>query len=74
RGEIKVCLINHDKHRPVRLNRGDRIAQLVVQRVEQIRFREVADVHSAAASRRGGNGYGSTGGHELLREVEATED
>src|SRR4051812_42648093 len=41
RGEIKVLLINHDTTTPVRLNRGDRIAQLVVQRVEQAIFSTV---------------------------------
>lgn len=58
RGEIQVCLVNHDSREPVRLRRGDRIAQLVVQRVEQVRFEEVAEL---PASARGTNGYGSTG-------------
>lgn len=58
RGEIKVCLINHDPRQPIRLRRGDRIAQLVVQRVERARFAEVAEL---PASARGGDGYGSTG-------------
>jgi dUTP pyrophosphatase len=58
RGEIKVCLINHDPREPVRLTRGDRIAQLVVQRVEYAMFDEVAEL---PASPRGAGGYGSTG-------------
>ncbi|MDQ2706318.1 MAG: dUTP diphosphatase [Actinomycetota bacterium] len=58
RGEISVCLINHDPRETVRLRRGDRIAQLVVQRVEYARFDEVADL---PASARGARGYGSTG-------------
>lgn len=58
RGEIKVCLINHDPREPVRLRRGDRIAQLVVQRVERVMFDEVAELPRSA---RGVNGYGSTG-------------
>src|SRR5919205_1543651 len=41
RGEIKVLLINLDPARPVELRAGDRIAQLVLQRVEHARFREV---------------------------------
>src|SRR3954451_24533900 len=41
RGEIKVLLVNLDSTEPVRLSRGDRIAQLVVQRVEKARFVEV---------------------------------
>jgi dUTP pyrophosphatase len=58
RGEIKVCLVNHDVREPVRLRRGDRIAQLVVQRVEHAVFREVAQLPDSA---RGSGGYGSTG-------------
>jgi dUTP pyrophosphatase len=59
RGEIKVMLINHDPREPIELRRGDRIAQLVVQRFEQARFVEV-DV--LPDSSRGAGGYGSTGG------------
>jgi dUTP pyrophosphatase len=58
RGEIKVCLINHDTREPVRLRRGDRIAQLVVQRVEHAQFDEVVELPGSA---RGSGGYGSTG-------------
>lgn len=58
RGEIKVCLINHDPREPVRLRRGDRIAQLVVQRVEHVVFDEVPELPGSA---RGDGGYGSTG-------------
>ena len=63
RGEIRVCLINHDPRAELRLRRGDRIAQLVVQRVEQVRFVEVA---ALPGSERGAGGYGSTGGHARL--------
>jgi dUTP pyrophosphatase len=59
RGEIKVLLINLDPTEPIELKRGDRIAQLVLQRVEQARFVEV-DV--LPESVRGDGGYGSTGG------------
>ena len=58
RGEIKVLLINHDPVETVRLARGDRIAQLVVQRFERARFVEVGVLPDSA---RGGGGYGSTG-------------
>lgn len=58
RGEIKVCLINHDPVEPIRLLRGDRIAQLVVQRVERVVFSEVAELPGSV---RGEGGYGSTG-------------
>jgi dUTP pyrophosphatase len=60
RGEIKVMLINHDPLLPIELRRGDRIAQLVVQRVERAMFTEVKDL---PASSRGDGGYGSTGGY-----------
>ena len=59
RGEIKVMLINHDPTTTVELRRGDRIAQLVVQRFERVRFVEVADLPDSV---RGEGGYGSTGG------------
>ena len=60
RGEIKVILLNTDATRPVSLRRGDRIAQLVVQRVEYVRFHEVKVLPGSA---RGAGGFGSTGGH-----------
>lgn len=60
RGEIKVILLNTDQARTFSLRRGDRIAQLVVQRVENVTFREVPVLPDSA---RGGNGFGSTGGH-----------
>jgi dUTP pyrophosphatase len=59
RGEIKVMLINHDPVAPIELRRGDRIAQLVVQRFERATFVEVDEL---PASARGDGGYGSTGG------------
>ncbi|MGH3509117.1 MAG: dUTP diphosphatase [Nocardioidaceae bacterium] len=59
RGEIRVALVNLDPREPVQLRRGDRIAQLVVQRVEYARFLEV---DALPESRRGAGGYGSTGG------------
>jgi dUTP pyrophosphatase len=59
RGEIKVCLINLDPREPITLRRGDRIAQLVVQRVERARFVEVDSLSETA---RGEGGHGSTGG------------
>jgi dUTP pyrophosphatase len=58
RGEIKVVLVNLDLREPVALRRGDRIAQLVVQRVERARFHEVERLPGSA---RGAGGYGSTG-------------
>jgi dUTP pyrophosphatase len=69
RGEIKVIVINHDRERPIVLNRGDRIAQLVVQRVETARFVEASEL---APSERGAGGHGSTGGAEALAARPAT--
>ena len=60
RGELKVVLVNHDPREPVRLRRLDRIAQLVVQRVEHVVWRET-DVLPGTA--RGEGGHGSTGGY-----------
>jgi dUTP pyrophosphatase len=59
RGEIQVTLLNTDPAEPVRLARGDRIAQLVVQQVEQVRFVEVDQLPGSV---RGAGGFGSTGG------------
>ncbi|HUR72629.1 MAG TPA: dUTP diphosphatase [Sporichthya sp.] len=59
RGEIKVSVINHDPEQTVVLRRGDRIAQLVIQRVELAHFHEV---ESLPGSARGTGGHGSTGG------------
>lgn len=63
RGEIKVCLINHDPRTPIELRRGDRIAQLLVQRVELVDFTEVDRLDETV---RGAGGYGSSGGHASL--------
>ncbi len=59
RGEIQVTLLNTDLTQPVDLRRGDRIAQLVVQRVEQVQFVEVDGLPESV---RGEGGFGSTGG------------
>ena len=57
RGELKVLLVNHGET-PVTVRRGDRIAQLVIQRVERAELIEVGEL---PASERGGGGFGSTG-------------
>ncbi len=59
RGEIRVTLLNTDTREPVALRRGDRVAQLIVQRVEQAVFHEVTRLPGSA---RGDGGHGSTGG------------
>jgi dUTP pyrophosphatase len=65
RGEIKVIVINHDPEQALHLARGERVAQLVVQRVEQAAFVEVATLPESA---RGAGGHGSTGGAAVLGE------
>jgi dUTP diphosphatase len=63
RGEIKVIVINHDPRESLRLARGERVAQLVVQRVERASFVAVDEL---PVSERGAGGHGSTGGAEVL--------
>lgn len=58
RGEIKVTLLNTDKSEPFEIQVGDRIAQLVVQKVEQAKFIQVDFLPD---SNRGDGGFGSTG-------------
>lgn len=59
RGEIKVPLLNTDRTEPIRLQRGDRIAQLVIQQVAHAQFQLVTELPD---SDRGAQGFGSTGG------------
>ena len=68
RGEIKVALINLDPETPIVVNRGDRIAQLLVQRVELPDLVEVTSFDEAglADTTRGDGGHGSSGGHASL--------
>lgn len=63
RGEVKVIVINHDPVTPLKLTRGDRIAQLVLQKVERAVF---TSVEALPESERGAGGHGSTGGHAQL--------
>ncbi|WP_341261971.1 dUTP diphosphatase [Gordonia rubripertincta] len=63
RGEIKVCLVNLDPEQSITISRGDRIAQLIVQRVELPDFVEVDELDDTS---RGDGGYGSSGGHAIL--------
>lgn len=58
RGEIKVLLVNHDANEGVTIARGERIAQLLVQRFETVEWHEVADL---PGSQRGHGGFGSSG-------------
>jgi dUTP pyrophosphatase len=71
RGEIKVNLVNHDPAATVKISRGDRIAQLLVQRVERAAFRPVDELPETV---RGAGGHGSTGGHKELHSQEGDLD
>jgi dUTP pyrophosphatase len=59
RGEVKVCLVNTDRHESFTVGRGDRIAQLVIQQFDSASFVEAEDLPESV---RGAGGYGSTGG------------
>ncbi|MGY5317762.1 dUTP diphosphatase [Neomicrococcus lactis] len=65
RGEIKVTLLNTDLHESMTFERGDRIAQLVIQRVEQAVFVQVDSLEDSA---RGTGGFGSTGGFSAANQ------
>jgi dUTP pyrophosphatase len=58
RGEIRVLLVNLDRDAPVHIDRGDRIAQLLIQPVEHVR---VIEVHQLTTTPRGEGCFGSTG-------------
>lgn len=58
RGELQVILINHDRHEAITFHKGDRIAQLVIQKVERAEF---VEVEYLPGSERGHGGFGSTG-------------
>ena len=58
RGELRVLLVNTDPTEPYEVSRGDRIAQLVIQRIEECSFVVVDELPE---SERGAGGFGSTG-------------
>ncbi|MFY7812533.1 MAG: dUTP diphosphatase [Candidatus Nanopelagicaceae bacterium] len=58
RGELQVILINHDSQNSISIKRGERIAQLVIQKVEHAEFIELVEL---PGSSRGASGFGSTG-------------
>ena len=58
RGELQCIMINHDPNEPISFKKGDRIAQLVIQKVERAEFVEVTEL---PGSGRGTGGFGSTG-------------
>jgi len=58
RGELQVILINHDQSESFQIKRGDRIAQLLIQRVEKAEF---VEVERLPGTTRASGGFGSTG-------------
>ena len=58
RGELKVCAVNLDNSRPIHIERGERIAQLVIQRVPVVQLLEVDELDQTD---RGAGGFGSSG-------------
>ena len=58
RGELQCIMINHDRLESITFKKGDRIAQLVIQKIERAEFVEVKDL---PGSGRGTGGFGSTG-------------
>jgi dUTP pyrophosphatase len=58
RGELAIILLNTDRTKPFAINRGDRIAQLVIQRVEEVNAVIVDELDDTT---RGAGGFGSTG-------------
>jgi dUTP pyrophosphatase len=70
RGQITLIVVNHDPSRPIELRRGERVAQLVFQRVAVAEFVEVDEL---PRSDRGAGGHGSTGGASALQTVHEGE-
>ena len=58
RGELKICAINLDPSRPIRIERGERVAQLVIIKVPRV---ELVEVSSLDETDRGTGGFGSSG-------------
>ena len=58
RGEIQVILVNMDRTNAISIKRGDRVAQIVIQRIENVNFVPVSQL---PGTERGSGGFGSTG-------------
>ena len=58
RGELKAIAINLDPQEPIQINKGDRIAQLVIIKVEEVSFDQVGEL---SETQRGSGGFGSSG-------------
>lgn len=66
RGELKVVAVNLDPSEPIRIRRADRIAQLVIVELPQVRLEEVGDLDE---TERGGRGFGSSLGSQSLERA-----
>jgi dUTP pyrophosphatase len=71
RDELRVVLVNLDPADAFTVKRGDRIAQLVIQRIETVQWQVVDDLGDTD---RGTGGFGSTGGHAASRAARAADD
>ncbi|WP_061965575.1 dUTP diphosphatase [Demequina aurantiaca] len=71
RGEIAVTLLNTDATTSMTFAKGDRIAQLVIQRVERAAF---VEVERLPGTHRGEGGFGSTGGTTASHQTDAASD
>ncbi len=60
RGEINVILINLDKNKPFKVKKGDKVCQMIIQKVEKVVINIVDELNDTD---RGSNGFGSTGLH-----------
>ena len=58
RGEIKLIAVNLDPRESIQITRGQKVAQLVIQRVERV---ELLEIHELDETRRGEGGFGSSG-------------
>ncbi|HJN55064.1 MAG TPA: hypothetical protein QF646_01590, partial [Candidatus Poseidoniales archaeon] len=61
RGEIKVLLLNLSAEDPFIIEQGERIAQMIIQRIPEVAFEEVEDFDDLGETGRGQGGFGSTG-------------
>ena len=68
-GEVGVVLVNHSDE-PFVINEGDRVGQLIMEKIETP---EVEEVEELEATERGEGGFGSTGGHSLSPHAEAVD-
>jgi dUTP pyrophosphatase len=67
RGEMAIIMINTDKHQPFQIKRGDRIAQLVIQKVVEATTIKVSELDSTS---RGEGGFGSTGRSDKPEQID----